>query len=252
MVRPLRAASRLRTQEINEAATDPRAWGAIRDADDSVVQKIFYSPKSMLKRSVPAAISSCLGVPEGVMDLPPLPHHGLDLPRPYAVVRPVTVRSEWRNEARNPDPRYVADVARELIRAGYYVVSLAHVDPPHEWLIEPRPPADLFKIRGELDTLRALSLVAGADVVAGGVGWIVPAAYAAGVPLIGILGGQGGHNAPEQVTPKPHADHEALWLYPDNYCRCADMRHDCKKEITDAGGKCRAWLERLAAVRVGA
>lgn len=251
-VRPVRSGTRLRTQALNEARSVPGAFCLPDEHEAHGRRRIFYGPSDLARRSISATISACLGVPEGRMDLPPLPPHGLDLPRPYAVVRPVSVRTEWRNEARNPHPDHVVEVAAELRRAGFYVVSIAHAQPPAEWLVEPRPPADLELLHGELDTLRALSLVAGAAVVAGGVGWIVPAAFAAGVPLIGVLGGQGGHNSPDVVTPKPHADHPALWLYPKNYCRCADMRHRCPKEIEDAAGKCRAWLDPIRPVRVAA
>lgn len=252
LVRPLRSGSRLRTQAINESAADPLSWKRVADDEETITRRIFYGPGDLAKRSVPASISACLSVPEGRMDLPPLPPHGLDIPSPYAVVRPVTVRTEWNNVARNPAARHVADVAKELRAAGFFVVSLAHVSPPSECLVEPRPPADLHLLNGEVGTLRALSLVAGAAVVAGGVGWLVPAAFAAGVPLICVLGGQGGHNSPEKVTPLPHADHPALWLYPKRYCRCADMKHQCPKEIEDVAGQCKAWLRRNGLVRVGA
>lgn len=55
----------------------------------------------------------------------------MQVDKPVAVIRPATVRKEWANPARNPDPKYLADAAREL-RKHFYVVSLADLEEGEE------------------------------------------------------------------------------------------------------------------------
>ena len=47
-------------------------------------------------------------------DLPPLPPPPITSDKPIVFVRPVTVREEWRNEARNPRPEYIAAICDAL------------------------------------------------------------------------------------------------------------------------------------------
>ncbi|HEX6941043.1 MAG TPA: hypothetical protein VF158_16620, partial [Longimicrobiales bacterium] len=163
--------------------------------------------------------------------------------RPLAVIRPVTTRREWRNNARAPRPEYVAEAARMLRAEGYHVVAVADIEPPHEWLEGEMPEADLYRVKGELDTPQLLALVQNAAVVVGGVGWIVPAAIAARTPAVILGGGMGGHNAPELLI-DPRMDASRIrWLIPDRYCRCRDRAHACPKTITDFDARFRAALD---------
>lgn len=166
-------------------------------------------------------------------DLPDFGPPPVELGRPYAVVRPVTSRREWLNPARNPRPEYVTEAARLLRAEGYAVVCVADVDGKNEWLDLPLPIADRYLLRGELGPAELMALVQHASVAVGGVGWIVPAALAAGTPLICIGGGQGGYNAPEILT-DPRLDlSRARFLLPEHYCRCTERFHDCPKEISE-------------------
>jgi hypothetical protein len=165
-------------------------------------------------------------------------------------VRPVTVRAEWLNIARNPRPEYVAHVAAELMRT-HRVISVADLEDGKEWLDGEAPPAHVQNHRGELDMEALLRLVASADVVVGGVGWIVPACIATNTPLFCILGGQGGHNAPSKITdPRMRLSH-VRFAEPDHFCHCTDMRHGgCDKRITGfaeqwAAFQCERTHERI-------
>ena len=188
---------------------------------------------------IPGMIAS-FGVMPGEFDLPPLP------PSPesgqYVVVRPATVRSEWRADTRNPDPWYIALAAVEAMKRGYRVICVADLEDGKEWLegIHP-PPADVYHLKGELPVEQLLALVKGAAAVIGGIGWIVPAALAAKVPAWIICGGQGGFNSPQQICPPGST---ITFAVPDNFCRCRLKQHNCDKRISDYDSKLTAWVDQ--------
>lgn len=185
-------------------------------------------------------LTQTFGVMPGEFDLPPLP------PSPetgkYVVVRPATVRSEWRADTRNPDPEYIASAAAEAMRRGYRVISVADLVDRQEWGVDPMPPADVRYHRGELPVEQLLALVQGAAAVIGGIGWLVPAALSAKVPAWIICGGQGGYNAPELITPK--GQNNITFAVPDNFCRCRLKMHNCDKRISDYDSKLADWADR--------
>jgi hypothetical protein len=185
------------------------------------------------------------GVPPGTLDLPdfgPSP-----VSAPYVVIRPATVRSEWRADSRNPEPAYIAEAARMATDRGYRVVSVADLC-NEEWLVGDLPPADIYFHGGELRLEKLLALVKGASAVIGGVGWIVPACIAAKVPAWIICGGNGGYNAPERITDKRMDTSRIGWAIPDKYCRCTEAIHNCDKRITNHAEKFAAWADRYLAV----
>ena len=185
------------------------------------------------------------GVTPADFDLPPLPA-GPSIGAPYVVVRPVTVRSEWRADARNPLPEYINTAARLAWERGYVVVSVADLEDGKEWMVEGHDyPADLTFHKGELPVEDLLALVKGASAVIGGVGWIVPACLAAQVPAWVICGGQGGFNAPELICPDGST---ITFCVPDNFCRCREKIHSCDKRISDYAAKFARWADRYLVV----
>lgn len=194
---------------------------------------------------IPGMIAS-FGVMPGAFDLPPLP------PSPetgrYVVVRPATVRSEWRADTRNPDPHYIALAATEAHFRGYRVISVADLQDGTEWAVGDLPPCDVAYHHGELPVEQLLSLVANASAVIGGIGWLVPAALAARVPAWSICGGQGGFNSPHQICPPGST---ITFAVPDNFCRCKLKQHNCDKRISDYETKLAAWFETWSVVESG-
>lgn len=184
-------------------------------------------------------LTQTFGVLPGEFDLPPLPPS----PEvgPYVVVRPVTVRSEWRADTRNPIPEYIYAAAQEASRRGYRVISVADIDAVNEWSVGCLPPADVQYHKGELQVEELLSLVANAAAVIGGIGWLVPAALAAKVPAWIVCGGQGGYNAPELICPEGST---ITFAVPDNFCRCRLKQHGCNKEISNYDTKLAHWAGR--------
>jgi len=171
--------------------------------------------------------------------------------RPLAVVRPVTVRNEWANPARNCLPAYIHE-AVAILRERFHVVSVADVIEGGEWFDGAPPQADSMFHRGELVLSALLALVRHAAVIVGPVGWIAPTAVAAKRPLVLIAGGQGAWNGPELLYTPAMDTSRVRWIMPDNYCRCAPAWHECDKTITDFAGQFRAALETLVPERLAA
>ena len=183
--------------------------------------------------------------------LPDMGSAPIESERPIAVVRPVTVRSEWKNEARNPRPEYVAAIAAELM-ATHTVVAVADLEEGQEWLIGELPPAHHYFVFGELPVRELLALVRDADIVVGGVGWIVPAGLALQVKTFVVLGGHGGHNAPEKIIDRRLDLSRIGFAMPENFCRCMNMLHQCDKTISGPVGQFYRWSNsRLAALPGG-
>lgn len=159
----------------------------------------------------------------------------------YVVMRPVTVRSEWRADTRNPDPWYTAQAAACAMLRGYKVVSVADLEDGKEWLVDDwKYSADIEYHRGELDVSQLMALIQGASAVIGGIGWIVPACLAAKVPAWVVCGGQGGYNSPELICPEGST---VTFSVPDNFCRCRLKEHNCDKRISNHAADFTRWAD---------
>lgn len=165
---------------------------------------------------------------------------------PYIVVRPATVRAEWRADARNPLPEYI-DRACRALESRFRIVSVADLANRAEWLAGPAPYAHERYHAGELTTEHLLGLVAGAAGAIGGVGWLVPAAVAYRVPMLLIYGGWGFHNGPTRIF-DPRMDVSRIeQAVPDRFCMCTSSSHDCDKHISLIDEHIKHFALRLAA-----
>lgn len=232
----IRPQTTLRTQAKNIA----RHTNWVMPPGRQPTRQIRYGAEGIIP-----GMAACFGVAPAEFDLPPLP------PSPetgkYVVVRPVTVRQEWRADTRNPDPWYISLAAVEAMNRGYRVVVVADLQHGQEWLVgEHPPPADAYYLKGELPVEQLLALVQGAAAVIGGIGWIVPAALCAKVPAWIVCGGQGGYNAPELITPK--GQKSITFAVPDNFCRCRLKQHGCDKRISNYDAKLASWFDGLPVV----
>ena len=163
----------------------------------------------------------------------------------YVVVRPVTVRAEWRADSRNPLQEYVFRAAEAARAAGYTVVSVADLEDRREWAVGELPPADIMFHSGELHVGELMSLTQNAVALIGGIGWIVPAAIATKVPALIVCGGQGGWNAPGRITDPIMELSHIEFMIPDNFCMCREKTHDCDKTIRKFDDLLARWIERL-------
>jgi hypothetical protein len=230
-VRFVRGQRSLRTQLKNISRQPATRWVP---APNCAIRAVNYTGRELPGMNIPRALARCFGVGAN-WSAWDLPDWGLQCPingdKPIAVIRPVTVRSEWFNSARNPLPEYVREIAARLMST-HAVVSVADCD-ASETLIGPEAPCHVKLHRGELPVRELLTLLRHADIVVGGVGWIVPASIALKVKAFIILGGHGAHNAPAVVTDPAM---ELRWIgfaKPRAFCQCSNMRHNCDKAIPD-------------------
>lgn len=213
-----------------------------------------YGPIELQTSNVFTAMASKMPMPmvrDPVWDLPDLGECPLDTDgAPLAVIRPVLRRLEWDNEARNPLPEYVAEIAGDLKARGFATVVICDLQVDREILDNGvMPPCNLALTRGEMDTRQLLATIRDAAVVVGGVGWIVPAAISLGTPTFVALGGNGGMNAPNRLI-DCRMDAQMLgFAMPDQFCQCMDMRHACDKQNSNLMAQWRRFSRRLPTVR---
>lgn len=239
---------RLRTQLKNMARQSPGLWSP----PPPVVREIGINyGRDLAQGSIIRSMEllwSMVGVvfDPTLFDLPNMGPSPISSERPIAVVRPVTVRREWRNEARNPLPEYVSVLSAYLMET-HTVVAVADLEPHEEWLVGECPPAHHNFLKGELPIRELLALVRDADVMVGGVGWIVPAGLALKVKTFVVLGGHGGHNAPQKITDRRFDLSRIGFAIPDQFCQCSSMLHNCTKAMADPLGQFIRWRDSLRA-----
>jgi len=226
----VRGYRKLRTQLKNIALQNPKRFENMPRG--TIVRPIHYNLNA---GSIITDMLRSFGLMDfkPQLDMPAIPVPWPETPRPIALVRPVTLRTEWLNEARNPLPAYVYQIAAELMQT-HFVILVADIA-SGETIVEPRPPFHGAYLHGELIFPRLLALIGSADIIVGGVGWIVPAAIAANKRAFIILGGQGGHNRPDKII-APWWRHRIGFATPVNFCNCVNMRHKCPKIIADLSG----------------
>ncbi len=189
----------------------------------------------------------CLQLPRVALNLPS--YGGRPIPQRYILVRPVTIRSEWRltAESRNPDPEYIRLASVELKKAGFTIVSVADLDGDKEWALDPLPYADITLHKGELSVTELMRYAEHADGIVGGIGWIVPVCQAYRTPAFIVCGGNGGYNCPENISDSriDLAAHNIRYAVPDNFCRCTEKQHPCDKRISNYEQRLRDWITAL-------
>jgi hypothetical protein len=238
----VRGGRRLRTQQKNMARQPAGLWWSppLPSMREIKVGYFDLASRSIIRSLECRWAALKVGFDPALFDLPEMGPSPVKSKRPIAVIRPVTVRSEWRNEARNPRPEYIADLARELMPT-HTVVAVADIAAGEEWAVGELPPAHRYFVFGELAVRELLALVRDADIVIGGVGWIVPAGLALKVNTFVVLGGHGGHNAPAKIT-DPRLDLSRIgFAIPEKFCKCTNMLHNCDKMIADPIGQFSRW-----------
>lgn len=234
----LKPSTPLRTQRKNEDR-QPDIWSGppkghkkkriVRSSTDNVIEE--------MKRQ--------FEVEPGTFDLPVL-NTSIQTSN-YAIIRPVTLRKERQEIARNCKPQYINEIAQYLLDQGYHVISIADVDDENEWIVGNCPPASQYFHRGELNVTDMLGAIQNASVVTGPVGWIVPAAVATTTPTWIVCGGQGMLNSPEKIVPLRHINMSNInFQVPDKFCYCKDRLHNgCDKTISNHLEQFKTWLTRF-------
>lgn len=239
-VMPIRPYTKYRTQQKNEQRHSSKTWVDPPARKKDIIVKHGKDRQGNYPGIIQGFINT-FNLTPAKMDLPefsPCPVEGK-----YVIIRPVTVRSEWKTESRNPYPQYVCEAAQVMIDRGYDVVSVADLSPDAEWIIGKAPPTTIRYDHGELEVEQLLALVQNACAVIGGIGWIVPAGIATGVPTWVICGGQGTLNSPEKITSNYFNSEHVRFAVPDNFCYCQMANHNCDKIITKHKEKFEQWFD---------
>ena len=241
----VKANTPLRTQRKNEQSTlvtfEPEPPGIPR-------QRIFYGNGHLQAGSIFDAMQQQFGTLPATMDLPHYPAPDIPVPdgKPIAVIRPTTERTEWHNASRGPLNKYVDEVSRLLAIRGFHVISIADNEPGQEWIPDLEPFAHRKLHDGQLSITQMLALVERADIVLTGACVVMHAALAYGKQMICLQGGNGGNNHHSKVTDPRCMDlSRALFVYPDNYCRCQEMKHSCDKTISRLSERVKPFIENV-------
>ena len=242
----VRGQRQLRTQQKNMRRQDATRWWSQRLPSWQVRLGYTSLGTHSIIRSLERRWAGIgIGFDPALFDLPDMGPSPMLADRPIAVVRPATVRTEWCNEARNPWPEYINAIAADLMTT-HQVVAVADLCPGEEWLTGAIPLAHRYFMFGELNVCELLALIKEADVIVGGVGLIVPAGLALHKKTFVVLGGHGGHNAPEKIT-DPRLDLSRIgFAIPETFCRCTNMLHNCVKDIADPVDQFNRWFHSLA------
>lgn len=226
--------TKLRTQAKNVARISKSSYSF--PPRDAAQMRVFYRHDGIMK-----GMFQCFGVQPGPFDLPSFgpSRYG----RPYAVIRPATVRAEWPAPSRNCKPEYVNECAAMLRAQGISVIAIADLEDGKEWIVGDAPECDHFFFKGELKLEALMALIEHAWLVVGPIGWIVPACLAYRTPAWIIAGGYGGFNHPSLITDDRYMDTSNIhFAMPDNFCHCKQKDHSCDKTITAHRDKFRAYL----------
>lgn len=240
----VRSNTPLRTQHKNEKSSSI-AFSSL--APEGIPSKrIFYGNAELqLPGGIFESARKQFGVQPCALDLPVFDMP--DIPelqgKKIAVIRPTTERREWHNAARGPLNSHVDQATRILKERGYFCVSAADVDGVNEWISGDEPYADLKLHRGELRLTELFALIQNASVVVTGSGVVSQTALAYRTPMIFLGGGCGGSNHHSRITDPEIMDlSRCAFIYPDNYCMCQMMQHNCDKRISNLTEKITEWL----------
>lgn len=232
----IKDSSRLRTQDKNIK----RSKVEFVKAPNAQIINPKYSSAHLATGNIVDGLKKGYGIAPKEYDLPNFERITRD--KPICVVRPASIRNEWLSLARNPLAEYIYEASKQAM-ADYHVISVADIDGVNEMALEPMPMAHEYYNKGELNTAELIGLIQSADLVIGGVGFIVPMCISAKIDLYCILGGNGGYNHPNKITHETMDLSKVTFCYPDNYCMCTKMTHKCDKHITNFSHKFKAYLD---------
>jgi hypothetical protein len=154
--------------------------------------------------------------------------------KPFAVVRPATLRAEWCHRSRSPLQTNLQVAVDELKRT-HFLIGVADLQDGEEWLDGgDLMGLDLRLYRGELDVTTMAALFNLADVVLTAPGFAVPLAQATRTPCVAVFGGSGALNHPSVVTDTRITPDWFFPVTPEPMCMCDEANHPCAKEIDPA------------------
>ncbi len=243
-IKCVRPNTKLRTQGKNVRRQPASSWHAAPAG--ATVRRWHYAARKGV--SITEALLDDLGEARRPAEFVP-PPVGAFTPggSPYVFFRPATIRAEWRADARNPDPQYLARGVAAAVEAGLRAYGFADLHGRDEWLAPgPQPRLDGRWYAGEVHPADLMGAFARAACAVGGPGWVVPAALTFGTPLLLVFGGWGADNGPERLLGPLVGGHRIFPAMPDEFCRCSSWGHACNKTISGFDHDARLFATRFA------
>lgn len=148
-----------------------------------------------------------------------------ELPRPLGIVRASTIRKEWKNTSRNPDPAAI----QHLVRANPWInwLEIGWLDGGQEILDAPRlRDFSWTYVHGQLSIEDVAALMSISDVSLSGVCFVLPMAAAVGGRPFTIFGG----SIPPDLLIEPCMG-KVGYFAPTPFCPCFSDTHECNKTL---------------------
>lgn len=239
LVKPEPSPLRAQQRNVDEWWPKKERAGLRGRAPDRLVQLAYtFGPE---RDSIPEQLAACCGVS------PKWDRFGAPSPRPaftrLGLFRQATLRTEYYNVARNPDPLAIPTIVQLLSK---------HVDWLHindlwadgeaeirsreggfvsgrgEVLDGPPYTAAAMACRGEFSLVTLLDLVERAACIVAPMSWLAWAGAAMGVPTLVVMGGY----APAEKIFGPCRPRNLVVLEPKPFCACYNQRHTCEKYLS--------------------
>lgn len=149
--------------------------------------------------------------------------------RPFGLVKPPTVRKEWKCPSRNPKPGLIQEVLDR--RRDLVWISVGWLKDSEEWLDGPPLTGTAYQFNhGELGIREIVHLVATAEFSVSGPCFLLPMSMALGMGERSLCI-FGGHTPPENLVDDLLGS-ESRVLAPDPFCACHKNGHGCSRDIS--------------------
>lgn len=194
------------------------------------------------RASIPEQLAECCGVsPKWDRFGPPASRPGFTH---LGLFRQATLRTEYYNVARNPDPLAIPTVVQLLQKNGIEWLHLNDLWADGEAELQSRaggfvtghgevldgPPytASAMACRGEFSLVTLLDLVERATCIVAPMSWLAWAGAAMGIPTLVVMGG---FASAEKIF-GPCRPRTLVVLEPKPFCACYNPRHQCEKYLS--------------------
>lgn len=217
-----------RTQAGNVAAVPPSIWGAPPPKARRI--RILAGNRTS-RETFLGRLTRSLDVSDGKMDFSMsvpdswIPPWLADVPRPYGVVHPPSLRPEWMCRARNPRPEYINILAES--RPDIHWITVGWNEPGKEWFELPFGPAHLRFEHGELPFEHYIALLSRASVLLAGPCNLISLAASLKRPGFFVFGG---FWKPDYLI-EPKMGNTIRYVAPRPFCDCGKKWHRCAKDI---------------------
>lgn len=220
-VRCVRRLTTLRTQTKNAEVA------AFYEGPRPLNYAHYYTIRYSLGGSVLESMNQSVGTHGTDFSFNPPWQCPIAVEKPILIYRPLTQRREFESGAiRNPERDLYFDMFHSIPRERFFVVSVADLEPKHEWMVSHPVDVDLELHRGELSFEQLAALFFKAKLVYTAPGFGIIMAKAVGTPVISVFGGYEGpesfsHGGPMLAITDGidyQKNHDRIWEFVNASC----------------------------------